>query len=315
MSDREPISTNGIMWVIGIALTLIIWALQLLGLVESKWFGLSLLCISLVLLIVSFWRWKQTHQLPAIFKSFFVIMFVAIYCGCTALVLGYARAPKLLSGAEERQHQSEARPNPIKAPEDQSTLNHPLVITSQNSRAPSAHGGSSVHSGQANKPAVLSGIQPNNNTNPTQSCPNGICIGGDNFGVAQVINQPAPIVLTDAESAAVASGMANYAGTKIILMTDGVNDETTETLDKLAAALDQAGLIVDKRPSMMTMMSNGRRPPPGISFGIPPGSDAVAQQMAKILLDAGFLPQNGKFVADRIPASMDLVIMIGSTIH
>ena len=86
LADKK-ISTNGIMWAFGISLTLLIWALQLLGVVDSLVLGTVLLMLALLLLIVPFWRWEAALSVPKGFRALIIVMFVVIYCGISSFII------------------------------------------------------------------------------------------------------------------------------------------------------------------------------------------------------------------------------------
>ena len=85
--ESKKISTNGIMWAVRIALTLLIWALQLLALLTVEFFAASCFGVALLLLTIPFWRWETALAVPNGFRALIIIMFVVIYCGASGAVL------------------------------------------------------------------------------------------------------------------------------------------------------------------------------------------------------------------------------------
>jgi hypothetical protein len=200
VSENKKISTNGIMWTVGIALTLLIWALQLLGVVDSVALGCVLLAVALLLLVIPFWRWETALTVPKGFRALIIIMFVVIYCGASGAIVWrkYSNHPKEVVAS-----------NPT--PSQPTNLPDTSKLRPDNSQPPS----SSTSTPRPNKPDTSSqppstlptkkkdGVKAADKPSahptvplPTQNCPNGICIGGDNYGNPQVFNTPQPISFT-----------------------------------------------------------------------------------------------------------------------
>ena len=150
---------------------------------------------------------------------------------------------------------------------------------------------------------------------PTQSCPNGICIGGDNYGNPQIYNAPQPIAFTPGQLEKIGSGMVAFSGRKVSIITDGINDETMGLSGSLKSALEMAGLTAEVHPSMMTVMLGGRRPPPGLSFVMSEDEYDATEHLAAILSASGFLPPGKRFNAQIDPHTATFEIYVGSTTH
>ena len=99
------------------------------------------------------------------------------------------------------------------------------------------------------------------------------------------------------------------------IMTDGINDETMGVAGNLKAALERAGLTAEVQPIMMLVLLGGRRPSPGISFGLSPDQYDAGEQLAAILSTSGFIPPGKRFQNYPDQHTGTFNIYIGSTSH
>jgi len=102
----------------------------------------------------------------------------------------------------------------------------------------------------------------------TQSCPQGNCIGGDNFGNPTVYNvgniPPPSLILSDTQCQAITESLRPFTGQTVEIVVSGsmVNDPFPT---KLQGAIEAAGLTVQYTAGGMVVTEIGT-PPPGLSF-------------------------------------------------
>ncbi len=318
MATTKAVTTNGVMWASGIALTLLIWALQLLGLVDSLKLGCFLLVVAFLLLVLAFWRWESASTVQTSFRALIVVMFTVIYCGLSAVVImesyktHYKKREKI-PAAPSPASSSPSRAGASGPIPPQSTLNLPPPTGRNNEVKPAATKQSKQTKTAAQGAVAPPAADPQPSPSATQICPNGICIGGDNYGNPQVFNTPQPVTLTDHQTSEIGGGMIAFAGRSVVIMTDGINEETMNMSKNLKGALEKAGLNVKVDPSINLYLRGGRRPPAGISFELSEDEFGAANKLAEILSKSGFIAPGKQFHADSTTQAGTFIIYVGST--
>ena len=187
------------MWAFGISLTLLIWALQLLGVVDSLVLGTVLLMLALLLLIVPFWRWEAALSVPKGFRALIIVMFVVIYCGISSFIIWR----KYSDASKKEAIAANALEPKTTGPTSKSTspsVDKPSVSEPEPPRGTGTNVSSPQPAPLKTKKVVKKLSEESANPvastptpTPTQNCPNGICIGGDNYGNPQIFNAPQPV--------------------------------------------------------------------------------------------------------------------------
>ena len=239
MPENKNVSTNGIMWVCGIVLTLLIWGLQLIGVVDSLILGCLTLSFAFFVLMIAFWRWEAALTVPIGFKASMVVMFAVIYFGSSSMIVWkkYSNHPKEATARDlpALATPDESKFKPTVGPFPASLAGVPVVSKSggslQRPLAPSVKKKDKRSINAQTEVPVSPSVQPS-----TQSCPNGICIGGDNYGNPQIFNAPQPIAFTPEQLKEIGDGMGTFAGRKVTITTDGINDETMGLSGSLKSA-------------------------------------------------------------------------------
>lgn len=140
-----------------------------------------------------------------------------------------------------------------------------------------------AHAG-ALQPQTVGGVDCGNSAN---------CAGINNG--QQIVNQfgPAPMVLTDSQMAAITKSMEKFSGIKVRIFAQNATPDSSDLAKRLAAALREAGLIVEG-PYPSSFFFNPP-PVPGILISASADRMKAAQDFGNALYGAKFLPNRPDF--------------------
>jgi hypothetical protein len=158
-------------FVVGLALPLIIWGVQLIGVVVNILLGSTVLAIAFGLVVYAFWIWERPstwHVLLRIGTITIAAVIYFLFVGKQMIAEWHKEHPRVVAKL-----QSEPSMPPEKVPKEPSPTGTPTIKLIPPTK-PQGH-----HSIVKSNPIPAQ---------PPQNCPNGNCIGGDNNGTATVNN-------------------------------------------------------------------------------------------------------------------------------
>jgi len=123
-------------------------------------------------------------------------------------------------------------------------------------------------------------------SSPTQNCPNGVCIGGDNNGTATVNNfGPPPLKISPEQQTQITAFLKANGITsgKVVIFVDGPTIETQAASNNLVKALKDAGVDATSVEGVL-VPPMGTPVYPGISFDITPETYTLANEIGRALM-------------------------------
>jgi hypothetical protein len=181
MAGGESKDTGPILYfLIGVVLTLVIWGQQLIGVTVNVWLGGSVLLIAFVMMVYAFWIWEKASRWHVKLRAGTVTIAAIIYLG---LIAWQIRAEWKRERSARELEKQPAHEQESQAPKAASAE----LEAASSPKLEAKHTTSEPGRARVSTPSrsLTKGV-------PAQSCPNGICIGGDNSGSAIVNNNYGP---------------------------------------------------------------------------------------------------------------------------
>ena len=145
-------------------------------------------------------------------------------------------------------------------------------------------------------------------TIPTQNCPNGVCIGGNNTGTASVVNVDThpKFVLTDEYVAELTAAALPFRGMKVqIAYVGAIPTDQPDFADRLEQSLRNAGLDVDAAQMIVSSYV-----PPGISFSANNSTLPLVRAIGGVLMRAGVIPRGLSQRVELVPDKDKIFIAV-----
>lgn len=238
-------------FIFGMALALLIWGLQLIGVTVNAWLGAAVLAFAFALVARSFWAWEGPSRWHIAWRGLTVLIAAGLYA---AIIIPQIKT----EWAKEHPSVKAALQQPETKPAETKT--------------------------EEKKPQQKAGKKSKPNINVQQnssgpSSPNIAQVGNNNQATITV--QPKRLVLSAEQQALITSKIKSYSGATVHVFVHGPTPETSAFANQFCRAMEDAGLTVSQSRGYF----QGVEWNSGVNFSFAPDSEKLASALAEALVE------------------------------